>query len=142
MSPIIALTLVAIFCRVKDTLAATSECATYSVQNRVLKRHAFVTKPTQNIEDCVISCIKHPSCQSSNYYRKKKMCELNDKTDISNPEDMMEVENANYMTNGVRFPPGCSKQDSECGRPGVICPCKEASSQLRDTQCKGSKTTL
>ena len=142
MSPIIALTIVAIFCRVKDTLASTSQCATYSVQNRVLKGHAFVTKPSQSIEDCVISCIKHPSCQSSNYYRKKKMCELNDKTDISNPEDMMEVEHANYMTNGVRFPPGCSKQDSECGRPGVICPYKGAASQLRDTQCKGSETTL
>ncbi|KAJ7370567.1 hypothetical protein OS493_031302 [Desmophyllum pertusum] len=126
MSPtefiIMIATLLVIILRVQVTLASVTQCkdATYSIPNRVLASHAFLTKPSPNIEDCVIMCIEHRLCESSNYYRKTKVCELNDKTVISNPEDMVDFEWAIYMTNNVRILP-CYDFDFECGRQADIC---------------------
>ena len=90
------------------TFASVTQCeeATNSIPNRVLAGHAFFTKQSPNIEDCVMSCIaRGPLCESSNYYRKTKVCELNDKTAESNPEDLMDYEWSIYMTNSVRLLP-------------------------------------
>ena len=105
------------------TFASVTQCeaATYSIPNRVLAGHAFFTKQSPNLKDCVMSCIARDSlCESTNYYRKTKVCELNDKTAESNPEDLVDYEWAIYMTNNARLLP-CNDFDSECGRQTDIC---------------------
>ena len=123
-----------LLCPVHVSLASVMQCndTTYSIANRVLTGHAFLTKPSPNIEDCVISCIEcDPSCVSINYYRKTKVCELNNKTVDSNPDNMVDFEWAIYMTNSLRFLP-CNDFDFECGRQTDICLLKKGGSK-----CKG-----
>jgi len=109
------------------TFAFVTQCedATDSIPNRVLAGHAFFTKESPNLTDCVMSCIgRDPPCESSNYYRKTKVCELNDKTAESSPEDLVDYEWAIYMTNSVRLL-SCNGFDSECERQTDICQIKQ-----------------
>ena len=123
-----------LFCPVQATLASIRQCngTTYSIPNRVLTGHAFLKKPSPSIDDCVVLCIKHdPYCKSINYYRKERVCELNDKTTGSNPDDMADFEWAIYMTNGVRLFP-CYDFDFECGQKTDVCLLKKD-----HNKCKG-----
>ena len=121
------------------TFSSGAQCeeAARSIPNRVLEGHAFFTKQSPNIEDCVMSCVaRDPLCESTNYYRQTKVCELNDKTAESNPEDLVDYEWAIYMTNSVRLLP-CNGFDSECGRQTDICQIKQAGSK-----CEGKVKLL
>ena len=121
------------------TFASVTQCqeATHSISNRVLAGHVFFTKQSPNLEDCVMSCIaRDPLCESTNYYRKTKVCELNDKTAESNPEDLLDYDWAIYMTNSVRLLP-CNDFDSECGRQTDICQIKQGGNK-----CEGKFTTF
>ena len=123
---IITTVFVTLCCSVRVTLAdlaSVKQCkdATYSIPNRVLAGHAILTEPSPGIEDCVILCIERdPLCESINYYRKRKVCELNNKTIDSNPEDMVDFEWTIYMTNTVRLLL-YNEFDLECGRQTDIC---------------------
>ena len=117
MSPSEDMLLVLLYYTSKVTLASVTQCedATNSISNRVLAGHAFFTEQSPNLEHCVMSCIaRDPLCESTNYYRKTKVCELNDKTAESNPEDLLDYDWAIYMT-----------FDSECGRQTDICQIKQ-----------------
>ncbi|KAL9978374.1 hypothetical protein ACROYT_G015877 [Oculina patagonica] len=132
---------VTLFCLVQVTLASLRQCkdATYSIADRVLVGHALLTETCPSIGDCVALCVERdPLCESVNYYRKTKICELNDKTEDSNPDDMVDFEWAIYMTNSVRLL-SCNNSDLECGRQTDIChleiggnKCKGISRQHRD----------
>ena len=108
------------------TFASVTQCTeTNSIANRVLVGHAFFTKQSPDIEDCVISCInRDPLCDSTNYYRETKVCEMNDKNAESNPDDLVDYEWAIYMTNSVRLL-RCNTSDYECGRQTDICQIKQ-----------------
>ncbi|KAL9978372.1 hypothetical protein ACROYT_G015875 [Oculina patagonica] len=130
---IIATLFLILYCPVQVTLASAAQCkdATYSIPNRVLTGHAFLTKPSPSIGDCVISCIERdPLCESINYYRKTKTCELNDKTINSYPDDIVDFEWAIYMTNSVRLLP-CDDLDFKCGRQTDICHLKEGGNKCK-----------
>ena len=88
--------------------------ASYSVQGQVLKNHTITSGPAERIEECIMQCMDHPGCHSSNFYRKDRVCELNDKTHASHTEDMREEHLTNYMENTFKLPFTCSK-DSDCG---------------------------
>ena len=102
----------------KITAASHCKAASYSIQDRVLINHAINNGPAQLIEHCISRCIEHPGCHSSNFYRKSRWCELNDKTHSSHPEEMRQVPFTNYMENTLR-PLTCNK-DSDCGS-GLVC---------------------
>ena len=102
----------------KMTIASQCKAASYSVQDHVLVNHVIKAGPAELIEHCISQCIEHPGCHSSNFYRKSRWCELNDKTHASHPEDMRQVPFTNYMENTLR--PLTCKKDSECGK-NLIC---------------------
>lgn len=80
-----------------------------------------------------MSCIaRDPLCESTNYYRKTKACELNDKTAETNPEDLVDYEWAIYMTNRVRPLPCNNDSDFQCGQQTDICQIKPSGNK-----CKG-----
>lgn len=89
-----------------------------SVQEQVLKKHTIHTMPARSIDECMVKCLDHPRCHSSNFYREHKMCDLNDRTHTSHPEDMAPVPYSNYMENIFR--PFLCSQDSDCGE-GLVC---------------------
>ena len=120
LTSVITTSFVIIYWQVRDTLSSVTECqgATYSIQNRILADHAFTTKPSATIEVCVILCGEHPDCESINYFRKTKTCELNNMSLMSSPEHMVAFESAMYMTNAFRVP---CYYDNECERQEEVC---------------------
>ncbi|XP_029197739.2 retinoschisin-like [Acropora millepora] len=88
--------------------------ASYSVQGQVLQNHTIKTETAERIEDCMMRCIEYPGCHSSNFYRKGKRCELNDKTHASHPEHMGYKPYTIYTENTFRPMPCRNKLD--CGR--------------------------
>ena len=121
LTSVIATSFVIIYWQVRDTLSSVTECqeATNSIQNRILTGDAFTTKPSVTIEVCVILCVEHPNCESLNYFRKTKTCELNNMSLVSSPEHMVAFESAMYMTNAFRVP-RCY-YDIECERKEEVC---------------------
>lgn len=89
-----------------------------SIQEQVLKNHTIHTMPARSMGKCMMKCIDHPRCHSSNFYREHEMCDLNDRTHTSHPEDMAPAPYSNYMENSFR-PFLCGK-DSDCGE-GLVC---------------------
>jgi len=115
-------------------LASVIQCknATRSIPDRALAGHAFLSKPCSSLVACVMLCDEHhPFCASINYYQNRKVCELNNKTADSNPEDMKEYEWAFYMTNGLPLR-SCNDSDFQCGGQTDICQIKPSGNK-----CKG-----
>ena len=102
----------------KIAFAGQCKAASYSVQDHVLINHVIKTGPAELIEHCISRCIEHPGCHSSNFYRTKRWCELNDKTHASHPEDMRQVRFTNYMENTLR--PFTCITHPDCGS-NLIC---------------------
>ena len=108
------------FSKLAIASATASQCKTayYSVQDHVLVNHTIKAGPAELIEHCISRCIRHLGCHNSNFYRKSRWCELNDKTYASHPEDMRQVPFTNYMENTLR--PLTCNNDSDCGST-LIC---------------------
>ena len=122
---------------IQVTLASVMQCkdATRSIPDRVLAGHAFLSKLSPSVVACVMLCDEHdPLCESINYYQNTKVCELNNKTAYSNPEDMMEYEWAVYMTNRVT-PLPCNDSDVQCGRQTDICQAKPSGNKCKGMAC-------
>lgn len=116
------------------TLSSAMQCkdATRSIPDRVLAGHVFLSEPSPSAVACVILCDAHqPLCESINYYQNTKVCELNNKTVDSNPEDMKDYEWAIYMTNRARIL-SCNYSDFQCGGQTDICQIKPGGNK-----CKG-----
>ena len=116
------------------TLSSAMQCkdATRSIPDRVLAGHVFLSEPSLSAVACVILCDAHqPLCESINYYQNTKVCELNNKTVDSNPEDMKDYEWAIYMTNRARIL-SCNYSDFQCGGQTDICQIKPGGNK-----CKG-----
>ena len=100
-----------ICCFSEKAIASQCKAASYSVQDHVLINHVIKAGPAELIEHCISRCIKHPGCHSSNFYRKRGWCELNDKTHAS--QDMKQVPFTNYMANTLR--PFTCITHTDCG---------------------------
>ncbi|XP_044163275.1 lactadherin-like [Acropora millepora] len=96
-----SVTMLTIFLLLRTTIV-TSCTASNSVQGQALQNHIFREETAERIVDCIALCTTSPGCHSSNFYRKKKRCELNDKTHTSHPEDMVHVPYTIYMENIFR----------------------------------------
>ena len=96
-----SVTMLTIFLLLRTTIV-TSCTASNSVQGQALQKHIFRKETAERIVDCIALCTTSPGCHSSNFYRKKKRCELNDKTHTSHPEDMVHVPYTIYMENIFR----------------------------------------
>ncbi|PFX12789.1 Coagulation factor V [Stylophora pistillata] len=124
-----------IYCQLRYTLSSVTQCqeATYSIPNRVLTGHGFATRPSTTMESCVIFCAEDPMCKSINYFRKRKICELNNSSAVMSPESMVDSELSIYMTNAF----SACHLDVECGGPEEICQLLESGGE-----CKACKEAL
>ena len=83
----------------------------FNLQHRVLKGHVITSRVVPNFDICIGSCINQAQCYSVNFY-STGLCELNDKTKTSNPQDMVRAWNGNYLENIIRQPNPCN--DKPC----------------------------
>ena len=68
-----------------------------SVSRKALKGHTFKTKRVQDPYECLVFCDSELTCQSYNYVKPGKICELNKRTKEARPGDFVEDESRFYM---------------------------------------------
>ncbi|KAL9964025.1 hypothetical protein ACROYT_G027598 [Oculina patagonica] len=79
---------------------ATQQCGidTYSVYQMMLKGHTFETFKARPMSlDCREACNADVRCQSYNYVFFKDICELNNRTKETRPEDFVQNSERYYM---------------------------------------------
>ncbi len=69
-----------------------------SVEQMVLRGHAFKTFKVGWPAECFLRCDEEVKCQSYNFYLGQKVCELNDRTKEARPEDFVPDGAGFYMT--------------------------------------------
>ena len=82
----------------KDVTAG-QQCKTVesSVRGKALKNHAFKSVTVGHPVECHAVCEKDPTCQSYNFFALKKLCELNNRTKETSPQDFVSDEMTFYM---------------------------------------------
>ena len=68
-----------------------------SVRGSALQNHTFKSVAVGHPVECPAICERDPMCQSYNFFIPKKLCELNDRTKETNPEDFVSDEKRFYM---------------------------------------------
>ena len=68
---------------------------------KMLTGHTYGTFKINRPSDCLIRCKKDPGCQSYNYKLEEKICELNNRSKETRPQDYITDLNRIYMT--VKF---------------------------------------
>ena len=82
------------------------------IKGRYLKGHMISSVGKEDLEGCVDLCLKHAHCFSINYHMIGRICDVSNRTRLSDPEDMVRDANSNYLANVVRPFNKCS--DSLC----------------------------
>ena len=67
------------------------------MSGKALKGHTFKTKRVQDPNECLLFCASEPACQSYNYVKHGKICELNNSTKEASPGDFVQDESRFYM---------------------------------------------
>ena len=65
---------------------------------KMLKGHTYETFKINRPSDCVIRCENDPGCQSYNYKLEEKVCELNNRSKETRPQDYITDLTRIYMT--------------------------------------------
>ena len=68
---------------------------------KMLTGHTYETFKINRPSDCVIRCENDPGCQSYNYKLEEKICELNNRSKETRPQDYITDLTRIYMT--VKF---------------------------------------
>ena len=74
-----------------------------SVLGKRLKDHVYkTTKEAADPQHCVADCWEeNDRCQSLNYFPRLDICELNDASNLTNPEDFIDMPDTVYLTNPI-----------------------------------------
>ncbi|CAB4042897.1 Hypothetical predicted protein, partial [Paramuricea clavata] len=74
-----------------------------SVVGKYLRGHVFkTTTQAADPQHCLADCWEeNDRCQSFNYLLDSNMCELNEASNVTNPEDLIDRSNVVYLTNPV-----------------------------------------
>ena len=82
-----------------EDVAAGQQCkvAESSVRGKALKNHTFKSVAVAHPVECLAVCEKDPMCKSYNFFILKKLCELNNRTKETSPQDFVSDEESFYM---------------------------------------------
>ena len=64
----------------------------------MLRGHVFQEHNAANIFTCSVLCKSNPRCQSVNYVRSRRLCELNNRTKEARPQDYVQDDYRLYLT--------------------------------------------
>lgn len=76
-------------------------CVT-SIKGAALVKHSYTTFVIQNMFACYYRCKEDRLCQSLNFYEKKNLCELNNRTRAVGPVNFISNTGAVYLDNPFR----------------------------------------
>ena len=76
---------------------------TTSTVGKYLRNHMYkITKEAIDIQHCVADCwAENDRCQSLNYFPNMDICELNEASNLTNPEDLIDRHDTVYLTNPI-----------------------------------------
>lgn len=86
-----------IVARIMATGVPQCDSAEQSVSGKALRGHTYKTRRVQDPYECLVFCDSELTCQSYNYVKPGRICELNNKTKEEKPEDFVQDENRFYM---------------------------------------------
>jgi hypothetical protein len=90
----------------------------YSQSGHVLLDHVVQSLMVTSSDDCVHECSTNSTCNSINFYEDKNLCEINNATHLSSPEDLVSANrHAIYMMFSRRPLVVCSNQF--CSDPDI-----------------------
>ena len=105
----------------------------YTIQRHVLKNHAIATfYSVKAHSQCMFKCGSRTDCYSMNFYPGTQVCELNDATHLSHPDEFGGDPRGTFLINLFRSIGWCSNQ--LC--PGIGKRCLLNSDQS-SFQCQG-----
>lgn len=76
-------------------------CVT-SIKGAALVKHSYTSFVIQNMFACYYRCKEDRLCQSLNFYEKKNLCELNNRTRAVGPVNFISNTGAVYLDNPFR----------------------------------------
>ena len=80
---------------------ADGTCTT-SIQGAALRQHSYKSLITMDILACYYSCKDDEPCQSINFYKTSRLCELNNRISAVSPGDFVLDTDAYYFDNPFR----------------------------------------
>ena len=86
--------------------------ATGSAFGKYLRGHVYkITKEAIDPQHCMADCwAENDRCQSFNYFPNWDICELNEASNLTNPEDLIDRPDTVYVTNPIHGrEPVCKK---------------------------------
>lgn len=86
-----------IVARIMATGVPQCDPAEQSVSGKALRGHTYKTRRVQDPYECLVFCDSELTCQSYNYVKPGRVCELNNRTKEEKPEDFVQDENRFYM---------------------------------------------
>ena len=98
---------------------AADQCRTaYSQTNLKLQGHMIKSLSRSESSQCVDECASHEECHSINFDQDKRICELNDANQLSNPESLVYSHGFRYLNYFKRPVAKCSNK--LCSEP-LVC---------------------
>lgn len=73
-----------------------------SIKGSVLVKHCYTSLMTHNILECYYQCKEDKLCQSLNFYEKKNLCELNNRTRAVGSPNFLSYADSIYLDNSFR----------------------------------------
>ena len=86
-----------IVARIMATGVPQCDPAEQSVSGKALRGHTYKTRRVQDPYECLVFCDSELTCQSYNYVKPGRICELNNRTKEEKPEDFVQDENRFYI---------------------------------------------
>ncbi|XP_015776014.1 PREDICTED: protein kinase C-binding protein NELL2-like [Acropora digitifera] len=113
---------------------AGEHCKVYQVpiHDKALRGHTYKTAKVGELFRCYVRCERDPACKSCNFKHRHKICELNNETKETKPNDFITDEQSYYIkrTGGdvdecTAFPNICGA-NADCHNTdgSYICNCK------------------
>ena len=87
-----------LFASAMELVTANDQCRTeWNIQGMALKRSVFIRWSVEAPHLCDVKCGRKISCQSYNYNREFKICELNNRTKEARPDNFISAPKWSYV---------------------------------------------
>ncbi|XP_074607190.1 uncharacterized protein LOC141860103 [Acropora palmata] len=155
----VALYVIYLISLVKTGETAGEQCKVYQVaiHDKALRGHTYKTAKVGELFSCYVRCERDPACKSCNFKHTHDICELNNETKETRPNDFITDEQSYYIkhTGGdvdecTAFPNICDA-NADCHNTdgSYICHCKAGytgdgknCSRADVNQCENGQTNL
>ena len=78
---------------------AGEQCKFYQVpiRGKALRGHTYKTAKAGELFRCYVRCERDPACKSCNFIHTQEICEMNNETKVTKPNDFITDEQSYYI---------------------------------------------